>query len=360
MTNRALPPNVNAVIDRHGRVRYRYRRVGVRGGYLPGKPWSPPWLEALAAYQAQEAVPRAVVSATRARPYSMDDLTARLRGTLRWQRQADTTRRVYDRIIDRLLDETNKRGVRFGDRDARQITVASIERMLGRMTDRPGAASKRRKILCRLFSTANKLGWRADNPAKLTDAIPQVGEGFHTWTDAEIEQYRACHGYGTMARLALELALNTAARRCNLATIERSQISGGLIAIQHAKGGEDTSVEIMPETRLAIDAMPAAHIRYLIVTSFGAPFTVNGLGNRFRSWADEAGLAGCTLHGLRKAQARRLAEAGATNAEGRAVTGHKTDAMFNHYAQKANRTRLAGSAIAKLTNHSSPDLDQPK
>ena len=56
----------------------------------------------------------------------------------------------------------------------------------------------------------------------------------------------------------------------------------------------------------------------------------------------------CTLHGLRKAQARRLAEAGATNAEGRAVTGHKTDAMFVHYAQKANRAKLAGNAMAKL------------
>jgi hypothetical protein len=62
---------------------------------------------------------------------------------------------------------------------------------------------------------------------------------------------------------------------------------------------------------------------------------------------------GWALHGLRKAQARRLAEAGATHAEGRAVTGHKTDAMFSHYARAADRTQLASSAIAiaKLTHN---------
>jgi hypothetical protein len=43
-----------------------------------------------------------------------------------------------------------------------------------------------------------------------------------------------------------------------------------------------------------------------------------------------------------------LAEAGATNAEGRAITGHKTDAMFNHYSQRANRKHLAGRAMAKM------------
>jgi hypothetical protein len=61
-----------------------------------------------------------------------------------------------------------------------------------------------------------------------------------------------------------------------------------------------------------------------------------------------AGLANYSLHGLRKAPARRLAEKGATNAEGPVVTGHKTDKMFNHYSAMANRKQLADSAFAKL------------
>lgn len=349
MTDRKMPPNVNAVPDRHGRTRYRYRRSGVKGGYLPGAPWSAEWLQELARLQSQTPAERPTpVGANRAKPFSMDDLAAKLRGTVRWKRQADATQRVYGRIIDRLMDRANKRGERFGSRDARRIDVASLEKMLGSFADKPGAATKLRHVMNRLFALAVKLGWRTDNPAASTDPIAQRGEGFHTWTDAEIKQYREHHVLGTTPRLVLELALNTAARRCNLPLMERAQIANGLIEIHHAKGGDATIVELMPEAQAAIDAMPVTPIRYLIVNAFGKPFSIEGLGNAMRKWADQAGLQGCSLHGLRKAQARRLAEAGATNAEGRAITGHKTDAMFNHYSAKANRKRLAGHAMTKL------------
>lgn len=349
MTNRKLPPNVNEVADRHGKIRYRYRRSGVKGGYLPGQPWSAEWLRELARLQAQEVDKTPIrVGANRAAPFSMEDLAARLRGTIRWKRQAENTRLVYGRIIDRLMDRTNNRGERFGQRDARRINVASLEKLLGTLADKPGAATKLRHVLKRLFALAVKLGWRADNPAAFTDPIAQRGEGFHTWTDAEIEQYRSFHKLGTTPRLVLELALNTAARRCNLPRLERSQIVNGAIEIHHAKGGDATVVDLMEDSQAAIDAMPVTPIRFLIVNTFGKPYSVAGLGNAMRKWADQAGLQGCSLHGLRKAQARRLAEAGATNAEGRSVTGHKTDAMFNHYSAKANRKRLATSAIAKL------------
>jgi integrase len=193
-----------------------------------------------------------------------------------------------------------------------------------------------------------KLGWRTDNPATATDAIPQIGDGHHTWTDDEIQKFRDHHPLGTNARLVIELALNTAARRCNLATLEVSQIKDGAIRVAHAKGNEETIVPLTEEARAAIDAMAVKHPRFLILNAYGNPYTVAGLGMRMRGWANDAGLPGCTLHGLRKAQARRLAESGATNAEGRAVTGHKTDAMFSYYSAKANRKRLADSAFAKL------------
>lgn len=347
MTTSDLPRYVHAVADRHGKTRYRFRRRGVKGGYLPGLPGSPEWHEALASYLREEK-PGKAGPLKRHRPYSMDALAAHVRSTLRWKRQAAQTKIVYGRIIERLMEKTNSRGTRFGDRDARQIDVASLERLLGKMSDRPGAAKKMRHVLARLFTQAVKLGWRSDNPAALTDAIPQIGEGHHTWTDDEIEKYRACHALGTNARLVLELALNTAARRCNIATLERSQIRDGLIYVAHVKGGEETIVPLTDEARAAIEAMGATHIRYLIVNAYGEPYSVAGLGMRMRSWTDAAGLERCTLHGLRKAQARRLAENGATNAEGRAVTGHKTDAMFNYYSQKANRKQLADRAFAKL------------
>jgi hypothetical protein len=47
---------------------------------------------------------------------------------------------------------------------------------------------------------------------------------------------------------------------------------------------------------------------------------------------------------------RRLAEAGVTNLQGLAVTGHNTDKMFAHYAAEADRTLLADEAMPNLEN----------
>lgn len=49
-----------------------------------------------------------------------------------------------------------------------------------------------------------------------------------------------------------------------------------------------------------------------------------------------------------KVISRILAEHGATDAEGQAVTGHKKAATFAHYRAKANRTALADRAFSNL------------
>lgn len=56
----------------------------------------------------------------------------------------------------------------------------------------------------------------------------------------------------------------------------------------------------------------------------------------------------CASHGLRKACARRLAEAGCTIHQIKAITGHKTDAEVHRYTAKADQVRLAHSAFEKL------------
>ncbi|WP_337248116.1 tyrosine-type recombinase/integrase [Rhodovulum sulfidophilum] len=62
----------------------------------------------------------------------------------------------------------------------------------------------------------------------------------------------------------------------------------------------------------------------------------------------EADLPACSSHGLRKACARRLAEAGATTNQIASVTGHKTLALVQHYTAAAEREGLADSAFEKL------------
>lgn len=53
-------------------------------------------------------------------------------------------------------------------------------------------------------------------------------------------------------------------------------------------------------------------------------------------------------HGLRKAAARRLTEAGYTPSEIQAITGHNTLSEVEHYIREANQKLLAESAWKKL------------
>ena len=63
----------------------------------------------------------------------------------------------------------------------------------------------------------------------------------------------------------------------------------------------------------------------MLTTVFKKPFSDAGYGNMMADAIAAAGLPDrCVLHGLRKAAARRLAEAGCTEKEIAAVTGHTT------------------------------------
>jgi integrase len=68
--------------------------------------------------------------------------------------------------------------------------------------------------------------------------------------------------------------------------------------------------------------------------------------------ADKIAAAGlpdeCVTHGLRKAAARRLADAGCSTLMIMAVTGHQSLKEVERYTRAAEQKRLATAAIALL------------
>lgn len=343
-----LPANVRPVPDRHGKLRYRFRRKGWPSRYVQGEPGTAEFHRSYAEIIEAGPLESEPIRSPRApNPRSVDDLIRLYKKSPKWKAKAAKTQHTQARIMERFADQLDRKDRRYGDRPIKHVTVAWLDKNFGAMSERPGAANNLRKILGVLFDQAIKAGWRTDNPVRLTDRFKD-GDGFHDWTDAEIEQYRAAHPLGTMARLTMELALNTAARRSNLHRLERDHIVNGRILVDHVKDNNPTSVRMLATTRAALDALPAQPIRFLLTTVHGEPFSANGLGNRARKWCNEAGLPQCSLHGLRKALSRRLAEAGATDAEGMAVTGHKKAETFAYYRKAANRTDLSDRAMSNL------------
>ncbi|WP_370456770.1 tyrosine-type recombinase/integrase [Ruegeria sp. THAF57] len=112
------------------------------------------------------------------------------------------------------------------------------------------------------------------------------------------------------------------------------------------KNGQLVSIPVHPDLREVIDRLPDSGT--FLQTRFGKQRSPDGLGNDMSKWCNRAGVPACSAHGLRKACARRLAEAGASAPEIQAITGHKTLSEVQRYIAEANREVMADSGMAKL------------
>ncbi|WP_170317622.1 tyrosine-type recombinase/integrase [Paroceanicella profunda] len=170
------------------------------------------------------------------------------------------------------------------------------------------------------------------------------------------------HPFGTKAHLAMMLLIFTACRRADLAVLGREHIRtiDGVPALSwnQTKGGAPVTVPILPPLQAAIDGPAANRIRAIgrdrlvrtpfLITNFGRPFTVGGMGNKMQEWTREAGLTDRSAHGVRKAAGALLAEAGCTEHEIMVVPGHSNPKTGPVYTRSANRWLLARSAMETL------------
>ena len=138
--------------------------------------------------------------------------------------------------------------------------------------------------------------------------------GYHTWTDAEIERFREIFPTGSKPRLALELLLATGASRLDAVGLTRANIQGGRITFRRAKTSVAVDLPLLPALGRELALLPSTQMVLLALNDGETGYAVESFGILFRRWCNEAGVPG-SAHGLRKAGARRLAEAGATEFE---------------------------------------------
>jgi integrase len=132
----------------------------------------------------------------------------------------------------------------------------------------------------------------------------------------------------------------------------RQHVRDGKINVAQQKTKARLWIPLDPRLLAIIEATPSEHLTF-IVSDHGKPFaSAQSFGYRIRTWAREAGLTECPLHGLRKACCRRLAEAGCTVHQIAAISGHKSIAEVERYTRAVDQSRLAEQAIARtLTTH---------
>jgi integrase len=177
-------------------------------------------------------------------------------------------------------------------------------------------------------------------------SIRVKSDGFHSWTEDEIARFEACHPIGSRARLAFALLLYTGQRRSDVIRMGPQHIRDGLIRVKQVKTGAELLLPVVPQLQEIIAASSIGQMIFLM-TQYGRPFGDDGFGHWFRAECIKAGLPHCSAHGLRKACARRLADAGCSQHEIAAITGHASLHEIVRYTKGANQKRLAMSAMQK-------------
>lgn len=342
---RKLPRFVERWADRHGKIRFYFRRG--KGERVPLPSIDSPEFEAayLAALTGSAASAKPGI-----KPGSISALIESYRRSAAYIELRVTTKTGYSSRIEALRSA-------HGERSVSGLTRERISNgILSPYAGRPGARLAILKMLRVLIRHAIDIGWLKHDPS-IGIKRPKTQE-IRSWTEAEIATFEKRWPIGSKQRLAFALMLYTGQRRSDVHRMTWADVIGSLIMVVQQKTTEKLSIRLHHHLQAVLAAAPRQHIT-ILNTAFGQPFTVDGFSQWMRSAIKAAGLPlECQPHGLRKAAGRRLAEAGCTAREIMAVLGHRTLDEAERYTRDADQPHLSTAAITKLEGRNANRIAQ--
>ncbi|WP_237179969.1 tyrosine-type recombinase/integrase [Rhodoplanes sp. Z2-YC6860] len=268
------------------------------------------------------------------------------RNSSAWAGLSNATRRARENIYRKVIGSA-------GHAPLAKITDAKIREGRELRSAKPHAANAFLKSMRAFFSWAVEQKLVPSDPTKGVKLLSGANDadGFHTWSEDELNRFEARWPVGTRERLAFDLLLYTGLRRGDAVRVGRQHVRDGTITIRTekhriGKPGELVSLPILPPLQESIAATKTGDLAFL-VSDAGKPWIKESFGNWFRDVCREAGCPG-SAHGLRKAGARRAAEHGATERQLMAIFGWTTSKQATHYTRAADRKRLAQDAAPLL------------
>jgi integrase len=330
-------PYLNCYRSRHGKQQNFFRRGSTRIR-LPDTLFSEEFWTAYNA--ALNGTPRPEIGASRTVPGTFNAAVVAYYRSPEFRNLAASTQGVRRNILERFRAEHGDKRVKLFER--RHL----IDVISDKATSTPAAAQVLLKVIRGLLQFCVDIDLRQSNPAVGIRNVKVRSDGIYSWSEPDIAKFRAYHALGTRPRLALELALNTTQRRSDLVRMGWQHLRDGRLHVRQQKTGTPLNIPVHPELRVALDNTPTDNLTFL-VTRDGSPFTPAGFGNHFREWCNEAGLPkACSVHGLRKAGIRRLAESGCTAHQIMSISGHKSLQEAQGYCTAVDQKQLAEAAMA--------------
>jgi integrase len=318
-----------------------FRRRGSPRIPLPGIVGSAEFMEAY--QQALAAAPVAIGASKRSGPGSVSAAIAEYYGSQAFRSLSGGTPAKRRAILERFRGQ-------HGDKHLASLPKEFVVALLDTMP--PHAAINWLATFRHFFRWCEQRKLLRTDPTWGIRLKMPKSDGHATWSEDAIAAFEAHHPIGSKPRLALALGLFTGQRRGDVIRIGRQHIRDGVLTVRPEKTKNTTAVTLVipvhPELQAIIEATPIGHMT-LLTTRNGKSYSPNGFTDQFGEWCDAAGLPqACVFHGLRKAAARRLAEAGCTPHQIAAITGHASLKEVERYTKAVDQARLAREALAKV------------
>jgi integrase len=321
---------VNEYVDRQGKLRRYFRKGAVRGP-LPGEVGSTEFMEAYQRFLGTAPAPKTGKIAG-----SLGHLITDFYASRAFRNLKPSSRLTYRAALEPLAKIHGHRTAAMTHKVAAKL-IAEIGE------NKPAMANLTKRVLQTVYKFAVKNNWVDANPIIGLDLFK--GGTHHTWTEGELQTYEKRWPVGTRQRLAYALLLYTTQRAGDVAKMRRADLVAGELHVIQQKTGAELYLPFVTEIQNALTACPAKGLT-LFGRDDGKPMTRAGLTAFMKDAVEKAGLpAKCVPHGLRKAGMRRLAEAGKTEKQIAAVSGHKSLREIQRYTEAADQRRLARDAM---------------
>lgn len=337
--SRPRPPHLHKQITRHGKITWYVRRG-------KGKRIRIRSLLGTDAFESEYAAAISGLPPTKQSKFahgSLEWLLEQYRQTSVWAELSRATRKQRENIFKHVMATA-------GREPYTAIRRSEIVAGRDRRKDTPAQARNFLDAMRGLFRWAVDAGYMKSDPtAGVKNPTRKKGEGFPSWTEDEVAKYEERWPTGTKERVWLHVLLYTGLRRGDAVRVGPQHVTDEVIFINTEKSGESVQVAlpILPELKRTLKAGPCGTDTFICGLS-RKPLTKESFGNMFREACNAAGVKK-SAHGLRKIGATRAANNGATVAELEALFGWSGGGMASLYTRKADRVRLAKSAIGKLT-----------
>jgi integrase len=247
--------------------------------------------------------------------------------------KAAGTRQNYRRHCEEIREKN-------GDKDMRNFRRKQAIAARDTLANTWSKANERLAVLSILCRKAVDLEWIERNP--VTDIPKLTGGEYQAWPDDKLDAYeRHCDAHRlTMARTVYELGVGTGQRLGDCIKMTWDDFDGEYMAVCQEK--TDVKIWVYCPARLQayLRALPRTG-RHILPRNLTQPIGKRAAQKAVEDVRSALGLmhgaSRLVPHGWRYTAARLLAEAGCSDSEIQAVTGHKTLSMVQKYRAQANQ-----------------------